>query len=128
MLFPARTGFGVPVLVTARSACPAVATMVVTVATLFDGFGSVVAAETFAVSVITVPEAVLAPTVTITVNVVDDPAAKVVIVQKRAVAEQVQPAVPEVAATETKVVFVGTVSVNATVLDAAGPLLVTVTV
>ena len=46
MLFPAVTGFGVPVLVTARSACPVVATVTAAVAKLFVVFGSAVDEET----------------------------------------------------------------------------------
>ena len=61
-------------------------------------------------------------------NVVDAPEASVGIVQEIEVPEQVQPPVPEVAVAETNVVFVGTASVKATVLDVPGPLLVTVTV
>jgi hypothetical protein len=40
MLLPGVTGFGVPVLVTARSACPEVATSMEAVAKLFAVFGS----------------------------------------------------------------------------------------
>lgn len=127
-MFPASTGFGVPVFVTARSAWPAVATTTVTVATLFEGFGSVVADETFAVSVMTVPEGVVAPTVTITVNVVDAPAANVGIVHEIAPGVHVQPEVPDVGVTETKVVFAGIASLKTTVLALPGPLFVTTTV
>jgi hypothetical protein len=125
---PASTGFGVPVFVSAKSACPAVATTVVTVATLFDGFGSVVAADTFAVSVMIVPEGTAAPTLTTTVKVVDAPLANVGIVQEIEAPEQVQPPVPDVAATDTNEVFAGSASVNATVLDVPGPLFVITTV
>ena len=117
-----------PAFVTARSAWPVVATTVVTVATLFDGFGSVVAAETVAVSVMIVPEGTAAPTWTTTVNVVDAPAANDAIVQVIELGEHAQPAVPEVAATDTNDVFVGVGSVNETVFDVAGPLFVTTTV
>src|ERR1039457_7686792 len=95
---------------------------------LFDGFGSVVAADTVAVSVMIVPEGVAAPTFTTTVNVVDAPEANVGIVQEIDEPEQVQPAVPEVAATDTNEVFAGRASVNAPVLDVPGPLFVTTTV
>jgi hypothetical protein len=128
IVLPARTGFGVPVIVTARSACPVVATTTVAIATLFEGFGSVVVAETVAISVIVIPEAVKAFTFTTTVNLVDAPTASVGIVHEITPPVHVQPDVPEVAATETKVVFVGTVSVKATLLAAAGPLFVTTTV
>jgi hypothetical protein len=40
---------------------------------LFDGFGSIVVADTLAVSVMTVPEATAEPTFATTVNVVDEP-------------------------------------------------------
>ena len=125
MLLPPSTVLGVPVFVTARSAwVEEEATTVVTVAKLFVGLGSVVAAETVAVSVIDVPPV----TVTTTVNVVDAPDAKAPIVQEIDVFGHVQPDVPEVAVAETNVVFAGSASVNATVLAGPGPLLVTTTV
>lgn len=45
MLLPAVTGFGTPELVTARSACPALAAIVVAVAILLLVLGSGVDAE-----------------------------------------------------------------------------------
>jgi hypothetical protein len=62
MLLPPVTGLGVAELVTLRSACPVAATTTVAVAALLLGFGSVVVDATFAVSVMTVPEAVPAVT------------------------------------------------------------------
>lgn len=127
-MFPARTGFGVPVFVTARSAWPEDATTTFTVAELFDGFGSVVLEETFAVSVMIVPDGTVAPTFTTTVNVDEAPDANVGIEQEITPGVQVHPPVPELWVTETKVVLVGIVSLNTTLLALAGPLFVTTTV
>ena len=81
-MFPASTVIGVPVFVTAKSDWPAAATMVVTVAELFVGFGSMVVADTFAVSVMTVPDATAEPTFATTVNVVDEPTGREAMLQK----------------------------------------------
>ena len=99
------------------------------VAALLLGFGSVVVEETFAVSVITVPEAVPEATVTTTANDVDAPAATVGFEQVRVAltTEQVQPVAGDGVA-ETKVVLVGMASLKATVLAVAAPLFVTTTV
>jgi|SRR5271170_1213253 len=129
MLLPSVTGFGVSVLVTLKSACPAVATTSVAVAELLFGFGSVVVDDTFAVSVMTVPEAVPDATVTTTVKVAEAPEASVAFEQVRVplTTEQLQPAVGDGVA-DTNVVFAGIASLNATVLAAAAPLFVTTTV
>lgn len=96
---------------------------------LLLGFGSVVVEETFAVSVMTVPEAVPEATVTTTANDVDVPAATVGFehVSVPATTEQVQPVAGDGVA-ETKVVFAGMASLKATVLAAAAPLFATTTV
>lgn len=132
LLGPINTGFGVAVFVTARSAWPLVATTTVAVAELLDGFGSGVADAILAVSVITVPEAVVPLTLTVTVKVVDAPTANVGIVQEIEVVGvgQLHPVVPDVTTTETNEVLPGSgrASVNASPLAAVGPLLVTTTV
>src|SRR5580692_3223099 len=58
MLLLGVTGLGAPELVTPRSACPVVATVVDAVAELFPEFGSGVVAAMLAVAEITVPEGV----------------------------------------------------------------------
>lgn len=125
-MLPSVTGLGDAALMTLKSAWPAVATTAVAVAELLFGFGSVVAVETFAVLVMTVPAAVPAFTVTTTVIVVEAPAAisgfEHVSVPPDTL--QVQPAAGTGVA-ETKVVFAGIASVTATVLDGAAPLFVT---
>ena len=81
----------------ARSDWPAVATVVLTVALLLLGLGSVVVAETWAVSVIVVPEAVPIFTETTTVNVVEVLAARLAFEQVSVplAAPQVQPVAGE---------------------------------
>src|ERR1700674_4092278 len=107
MLLPSVTGLGEAELVTAMSAWPAVATTTVAVALLLFGLGSGVEAETFAVSVMTVPDAVPAVTFTTTVNVADALTASVAAVQVRfpAATEQLHP--PGTGVSETKVVLIG---------------------
>jgi hypothetical protein len=100
----------------------------VAIAKLFEGFGSVVLEETLAVSVITVPDAVPPITVTTTVNVVEAPTANEGFVHEIEMPVHVQPPVPDVLAAETKVVFAGSASVNASVLAVLGPLFVMTTV
>src|SRR3974390_1657718 len=81
MLLPGVTGFGKPLLVTARSAWPADATTVVAVASLFPLLGSVVLELTSATAEITVPAAVPALTCNTIGNVEDAPEAKDVSLQ-----------------------------------------------
>lgn len=69
------TGFGVAALVTLKSDWPDVATTSVAVAVLLFGFGSMVDAATFTVSVMTVPASVAAFTVTTTAKDVEEFAA-----------------------------------------------------
>ena len=129
MLFPSVTGLGAAELVTLMSACPAVATTTLTVALLLLGLGSVVADETFAVSEITVPEAVARFTFTTTVNVVEAPAASVVFEHESVplTTEQVQPAAGT-GVTDTNVVLAGIASLKTTLAAALGPLSLTTTV
>jgi hypothetical protein len=128
-LLPSVTGLGAAELVTLKSACPAVATTTVAVALLLFGFGSVVEEDTFAVSVIGVPEAVPAFTVTTTVNVVEAPEARVAFEQVSVplTTEQLHPAAGT-GVVETNVVFMGIASLRATVVAVAAPLFVTTTV
>lgn len=128
MLFPGVTGLGDPVLVMLRSYCPADATVTFAVALLLEGFESGVAVEVLAVSEITVPEAVPDATFTTSVNVDVAPGASVPIVH---VTFPPEPGLGQlhtvpVCANEKNVVFVGTVSLNVTVVAAEGPWFVTV--
>src|ERR1700722_2779692 len=129
MLLPSVTGLGVAELTTLKSACPAVATTTLAVALLLLGFGSVVVEETLAGSVITVPAAVAAFTVTTTVNVVEAPETRVAFEHVRVplTTEQLQPAAGDGVA-DRNVVFAGIASLKATVLAAAAPLFLTTTV
>lgn len=129
MLLPPVTGLGVAALVTLRSACPAVATTTVAVAALLFGFGSVVVDATFAVSVITVSEAVPEITCRTTAKLVEAPEASVAFEQVSVpvTTEQVQP-VAGVGVAETNVVLAGIASLKATVLAVAAPLFLTTTV
>lgn len=126
MLLPSVTGLGVAELVTLRSACVAVATTTVATALLLLGFGSVVVADTFAVSTMAVPEGVAPFTVTTTANVAKAPDRRVGFVQVSVplTTEQVQ---PETGETETNVVFAGIASLKATVDAGPAPLFLTTT-
>jgi hypothetical protein len=124
MLFPAVTGFGLAEFVTLRSACAALATPIVTVAELLAVFVSLVDVATIAVSVMIVPAAVPALTVTTTGNVLIEPGATVGLVQL------MDPAVVQVhpvgtGLSETKVVLAGNASVNVALAQLLGPELVT---
>lgn len=79
-LLPGRTGFGEAELVTARSYWPAEATTTFAVAELFPGLASVTLEETLAVSEITVPEGVVAFTLSWNVKVAVALAARVPVV------------------------------------------------
>jgi hypothetical protein len=128
MLPPADTGFGVPLLVTARS--QALVTGVVTVVLLFAELGSDVEELTEEFAVI-VTAAIVGATFTTTIMFADAPAARFGSVQltfpvaPTAGVVQAHPAGME---TETNVVFVGVASVKLTEDAAAGPLFVTVCV
>jgi hypothetical protein len=129
MLLPSVTGLGLAELLTLRSAWPAVATTTVAVAELLFGLGSVVAEETVAVPVMTVPEGVPATTATMTLKLVELPAATRGFehVSVPADTPQVHP-VAGVGETETNVVFAGMASLNTTVAAGAAPLFATTTV
>jgi hypothetical protein len=74
MLLPSLTTFaGEAELVMLKSDCPALATVILTVALLLFGFGSVVLEETWAVSVITVPADTPDAMFTTTVKVSEEP-------------------------------------------------------
>ena len=129
MLLPAVTGSGESVFVTERSAdWPT--TVVVAVALLFAGVGSVVDALTVAVLEMTVPFAVAAFTATTSVNV-ELPGLKLAIVQEIAPVAptagvvQLQPPGDDNA---TNVVFAGTESESVTLPALLGPPFVSVSV
>src|SRR6185295_12082205 len=126
MLLPAKTGSGVSVLVTARSAIAL--TVVVAVPVLLPGVGSVVTAAPTALLVIVVPFGVPEFTLTTIENVAVSPAATVALenttlpVPPTAGALMLQP-LPVVTAADTNVVLAGTASVTVTVWASLGPLL-----
>ena len=118
-------------MVTDRSA--ALLTVVVAVALLFPGVGSVVVELTVAVLVIVEPLGVAALTLTTSEKVAVAPAARVamfaVIVPVPPTAgEVIEEPGPEVCITETKVVFAGVESVRETLCAGLGPLFVNVNV
>ncbi len=123
MLLPANTGFGVPLLVTAKSQSGV--TLVTTVVLLLAELGSPVVAEMEEFAVIVATTTVEA-TFTTTMMSADAPAARVGSLQvTEAVITQVQPTGAE---TEANVVLAGIASVKLTAEAEAGPLLVTVCV
>lgn len=113
---------GEAVLVTTRSAWVAVATTSDATALLFVEFGSAVDEVTLAVSLIAVPAAVPAVTVTTYVMVTGEPGAKLGFVHVRVARVQVQPAGP---VSDTPVVLAGAVSERVTLVAFPGPALVT---
>jgi hypothetical protein len=133
MLLPAATSFaGDAVLVTARSDWPEVATVILTVALLLFGFGSVVVDETCAVSVMSVPAETLDATLTTTVMISEEPELSTTPelaehVSVPLATPQVQP-LAGLGVAETNVVLAGMASVKVTLLAALGPLLVMVCV
>ena len=123
-MFPAVTGFGLAEFVTPRSACPAVATPISTLVDLSLVFLSNVAEAAVAVSVIIVPEAVPAFTLTTTGKVLDEPGATLGFVQL------IDPAVVQLhpagtGVNDTNVVFAGNASVKVALMQLLGPPLVT---
>ena len=124
----ANTGFGDAVFVVDKSAAPE--TVVVAVPVSLPGFGSVVADETVALFVMTVPEATEAPTFTTSVNT-ELPTANEPLLQLIAPVlptpglVQLQPLGET---SEMKVVPAGSVSVRAAETATLGPALVTVIV
>src|SRR5580658_4365357 len=130
MLLPAVTGFGLPELVTLKSACVADATAIFTVAELSPVLESCVALAPVSVSVIIVPAAVPAVTLYTAVIVPVEPGGTLGLVQFTGpMFGQVHVPPPVVtAATETNVVFAGVGSVKVAVLQLLGPELYTVCV
>jgi hypothetical protein len=105
-----------------RSAWIAVATTSLAIALLLAELGSVVEELTVAVSLIAVPEATLAFTVTTKLIVALVLAARLEIVQVRVPRLHVQPAGP---VKDVAVVFAGVASVKITLAPAVGPALAT---
>src|SRR5947208_618943 len=131
MSWPAVTGSGEPLLVTARSA--EVPTVVVAVEVLFEAFDSVVVEATVATFVIVAPFGVAAFTLTTSVKPALAPAARVTRVQVTVpglpAAGVVQPKVgPLVWVRDTKVVPAGRTSVRLTLWASEGPAFATVMV
>ena len=130
-LEPARTVGEDAVLVTARSACVAVPTVVMTVAVLLARFGSFVPEVTLSTSTICVPLVVPFPTCTTTVKLTFPPFAKsgfvqdIVPVPPTAGVAQVHPATLLM---DSKTVFAGMPSLKTTLTASSGPLFVTVCV
>ena len=128
-LLPAYTGYGVAVSVTLKLFCVELATVVLAEARLLLGNASVVFEPTSAEFVITVPDAVAAGTVTVSVKVV------VPAFASDAFVHEIVPAAPTagvvqvhavpVCAIDLKVVVPGVASVNVFVAAAAGPLFFT---
>ena len=123
MLLPAATGFGLPELVTLKSACAPDATAIFTVAELSERFVSRVVVAPVSVSVIIVPATVPAVTKNFAVIVPVEPGGTLGFEQLTGpVTRQVQVPPPVVtAATDTNVVFAGVGSVNVAVLQLLGP-------
>ena len=124
MFWPAFTGFGLAEFVTPRSASPAVATPIFTVAELSLGFVSDVAEAAVAVSVMIVPGPVPAFTLNTTGKVLLEPGATLGLLQL------IDPAVVQVhpagtGLSDTNVVFTGKPSVNVALVQLLGPPLVT---
>ena len=126
MLFPAVTGLGVPLSVTARSQI--VVTGVAVVVLLLAELGSAVEEETVEVAVMVVA-AIEDATFTTTIILAEAPEARLASVQvtvpvaPTAGVVQIQPAGAEM---DAKVVLVGTTSVKVAFVELAGPLFVTV--
>jgi hypothetical protein len=126
MLFPAVTGLGVPLSVTARSQI--VVTGVAVVVLLLAELGSEVEEETVEVAVMVVA-AIEDATFTTTIILAEAPEARLASVQvtvpvaPTAGVVQIQPAGAEM---DAKVVLVGTTSVKVAFVELAGPLFVTV--
>src|SRR5205085_4511777 len=126
MFWPASTGSGLPVLlVMTRSAC--VPTVVMALAELLPGLGSMVAEAAVAVFVITVSLAVLASILTTIRKDASSPLAAV------ALAKTMVPVPPATTASvrdqpagtvaDTKLVWVGSGSLTVTVCPSLGPAL-----
>src|ERR1044072_168624 len=117
MLFPAITGLGGSVLVTAISAWAMTAVVVVEVA--FSGVGSLVSAVAVAVLVIVVPPATVPGTLTTMVKTAVSPEGTEALVNTTLPVPPTEGAavpqpLPVVTVAETNVVFAGTASVSET--------------
>jgi hypothetical protein len=125
MLFPARTGLGLEMFVTFRSAWVAEPTGIATVAELFCGAVSCVGVLTLTVSVMIVPPATPPLTRYMAVTVPVEPGGTLALLHATgAIFGQDQVAPPELTtATETKVVLAGVASLSAAVLQLLGPRL-----
>ena len=121
-MLPAATEVGDAEFVVTRSACVASATTSAAVALLFARFGSVIAELMLAVSLIAVPAAAPAFTVTPKVMVAGELGARERFVQMSVARVQVHPAGP---VNDDRVVFAGSVSVNVTLVAVLGPALLT---
>ena len=123
---PTQTGSGESLFVTARSACAI--TVVVAVALLLPGVGSVVAVVAVAVLLSIVLCGVLALTLTMMLKTAVSEAVTVAFVNctvpvpPTAGADVLQP-LPVVTLADTNVVLAGTASVTVTVCASLGPLL-----
>jgi hypothetical protein len=131
IVFPAITGLGDAVLVTVICACAVVPTVVVTVAVLFEEFGSVADEATDTLFVITVPFATPVLTFTTIVNVPEvDPV--MLVSEQLTVPVPPTPGVRQVhpagAPNETNVVFAGTAVTSDALSAALGPMFVTICV
>jgi hypothetical protein len=123
-LLPAVTGFGLAELVILKSAWVAPATAIFAVAELSAGLVSCVAEAAVAASVMIVPAAVPAFTLTTTGNVLEVPGATLGFVQLiDPVVVHVHPAGTKLS--DTNVVFAGNPSLNVALLQLPGPPLVT---
>jgi hypothetical protein len=129
-LVPGVTGLGVTTFVTARSALVVpLLTVVLDVAELLPGVGSVVAALTLAVSLMVLPTVAFEGTLAMTLIVAVAPAARVPILSLTALPLLLSVnAGPELSDCETNVTPLGSVSASATVWASLGPLFVTVRV
>ena len=123
MSLPGKTVTGVAAVLSARSACAAVDTTSVAVAELAPK--AWFPALTVAVSLMTVPLAVLAFTVYTTVKVPDEPGATLEFVQLTGGEVHIQPEAGVTDAKVTSAVGVGVDSEKVAALAAADPVLVT---
>jgi hypothetical protein len=128
--FPACTGFGEATFVTDRFG-PVVPTTVVTVAVLFEEFGSMADELTDTVPVITVPFVVPLLTFTTRVNVPTVDPDMLALLQTTLPAPPIgglRQLHPAGAAIDTNVVFAGTAATSVALSAALGPVFVTTSV
>src|SRR5271165_6586124 len=128
MLLPAITGFGVPALVTDKSALAP--TAIVDEALLLPPLGSMTAEVTASESVMSVPDAVLVLTFSVNTKVPLAPLARVAMLQLILpvpfTAGSVGQVHPVGTGRDTKVVLAGVAPEKTTIVALAGPLLVTI--